>query len=151
MTESTNPTQSGTLRILHLEDDRRDVELVGGWLESEGIRSEVKNAQTAAEFEAALERGQVDLIISDYSLPMFDGLTALAMAHERLPDVPFILFSGTIGEEVAVQSLKQGAADYVLKQRPQRLIAAVRQALASAEQRAKAKEAENRVRAQAAL
>jgi PAS domain S-box-containing protein len=151
MKDSANPTKAGPLRILHLEDDIHDVELVSGWLEDEGLRCEVKNAQTEAEFEAALEQGQVDLIISDYSLPMFDGLKALGMAHERLPDVPFILFSGTIGEEVAVESLKQGAADYVLKQRPQRLIAAVRQALASAEQRAKGKEAENKLRAQAAL
>ena len=151
MTDSANPTKAGTLRILHLEDDIHDVELVGGWLEDEGLCCEVKNVQTPAEFEAALGQGQVDLIISDYSLPMFDGLKALGIAKERLPDVPFILFSGTIGEEAAVESLRQGAANYVLKQRPQRLIAAVRQALANAEQRAKGKEAENRVRAQAAL
>src|SRR5437764_15421954 len=125
------------LQVVHVEDNLRDVELVAAWLEEDGIRCEIKHVQTAAGFEAALAGGEVNLIISDYTLPTFDGLKALGIARERLPDVPFILFSGSIGEEFAINCLKQGAVDYVLKQRPKRLIAAIRQGLAGAEQRMK--------------
>jgi PAS domain S-box-containing protein len=146
-----NANEERMLRVLHLEDNTRDVELVAGWLEDEGIRCEIRNVQTAPAFEMALMSGDLDLIISDFTLPTFDGLKALGMARERLPDVPFILFSGSIGEEFAIDCLKQGAVDYVLKQRPKRLIAAIRQGLAVAEQKAKQREAELRVREQAAL
>src|SRR5258706_10492441 len=146
-----SPMNHKILNILHLEDNTRDVDLVAGWLEDEGIRCEIKNVQTAAAFQVALMSGEVDLIISDFTLPTFDGLKALGMARERLPDVPFILFSGSIGEEFAIDCLKQGAVDYVLKQRPKRLMAAIRHGLAGAEQRAKRKEAEIRLREQAAL
>src|SRR5436309_515874 len=129
MKDATLPMREGILRILQLEDDAGDVELVAGWLEDEGFRCEIRTVQRAAEFEAALEGKGVDLIISDYALPSFDGLEALGMARRLLPDVPFIIFSGTIGEESAIECLKQGAVDYVLKQRPQRLITAVRNAL----------------------
>ncbi|HWW00724.1 MAG TPA: response regulator [Candidatus Acidoferrum sp.] len=142
--------RDGILRILHLEDDPLDRELVGGWLEDGGFACEIKHVQTAAEFQAALGTA-VDVILSDYKLPEFDGLSALALAREFLPDVPFILFSGTIGEEFAIESLKQGATDYVLKQRPQRLAPAIRHALEGAEERAKMKQAEIRLREQAAL
>src|SRR6266850_448553 len=146
-----NQMQSGTLRILHLEDDIHDVELVAGWLEDEGIKCTIKNARGAAEFAAALDQKELDLIISDYALPAFDGLKALSLARDVLPNVPFILFSGTIGEDLAVQSLKQGATDYVLKQKPQRLVPAIRHALREAEERAKRRQAETRIREQAAL
>jgi len=139
------------LNILHLEDNSRDVDLVAGWLEDEGINCEIRSVQTEAEFGAALAAGDLDLIISDFTLPTFDGLKALGIARERLPDVPFILFSGSIGEEFAIDCLKQGAVDYVLKQRPKRLIAAIRQGLAGAEQRAKRKEADIKLREQATL
>jgi PAS domain S-box-containing protein len=142
--------KNGILRILHLEDDPHDRELVGGWLEDAGFACEIKHTETAAEFQAALGTA-VDVIISDYKLPDFDGLSALALAREFLPDVPFILFSGTIGEEFAIESLKQGATDYVLKQRPQRLAPAIRHALEGAEERVKRKQAEIRLREQAAL
>jgi len=151
MSEPKDKSEGRVLRILHLEDNDRDAELVASWMEDEGILCQVKRVQTASEFLSALGSKDVEVIISDYKLPGFDGLKALDMARQRLPDVPFILFSGTIGEELAVQSLKQGAADYVLKERPQRLMAAIRHALDGAEQRARAKEAENRVREQAAL
>jgi two-component system, cell cycle sensor histidine kinase and response regulator CckA len=151
MSEAIGTGKESALRVLHLEDDPRDVELIAEWLEDEGIACEITNARTEPEFRSGLQQAALELIISDYHLPTFDGLKALAIAHERRPEVPFILFSGTIGEEFAVESLKQGASDYVLKQRPQRLIAAVRQAIAVAEQNARSKAAENRMREQAAL
>ncbi len=143
-------SENRLLRVLHLEDNHLDLELVAGWFEDEGIPCEIINAQTAGEFGAALA-SDIDIIISDFKLPSFDGLRALGMARQRRPDVPFILFSGTIGEEAAVESLKSGATDYVLKQKPHRLIPAIRQALAAAEDRKKHESAERKIREQAAL
>src|SRR5205085_11180749 len=94
------------------------------------------------EFEAALEKQNWNLVISDFSLPAFDGLKALTMTREKLGDMPFILFSGTIGEETAVECLKRGATDYVLKQRPARLVAAVRSIFNAAEERERRKKFE---------
>jgi PAS domain S-box-containing protein len=78
----------------------------------------------------ALEEGGFDVILSDYSLPGFDGLSALSMARVHFPETPFLFLSGTIGEERAVEALKRGASDYILKDRPTRLIPAIRQAFA---------------------
>src|SRR6266446_72283 len=151
MSKAAGTITNGALRILYLEDQHNDVELVRGWLEDEGIHCEITHVQTGPEFRAALEKGSMDLILSDYHLPAFDGLKALALARQKSPDVPFILFSGTIGEEVAVESLKLGASDYVLKQRPKRLISAIHQALKAARERAKHRLAETKLREQAAL
>ena len=151
MSAPADSLKSSVLRVLHLEDHPRDLELVAGWLEDEGLCCDITSVQTASEFQSALQRTPVDLIISDYKLPGFDGLKALRMARLRLPDVPFILFSGTIGEQLAIDSLKQGATDYVLKQKPQRLMAAIQHALAQAQEHAKRKEAERKIQAQAAL
>ncbi len=151
MSAPADSLKSGVLRVLHLEDHPRDLELVAGWLEDEGLCCDITSVQTASEFQSALQQTPLHLIISDYQLPGFDGLKALRMARQRLPDVPFILFSGTIGEELAVNSLKQGATDYVLKQKPQRLMAAIQHALAQAKEHAKRKEAERKIQAQAAL
>src|SRR5262249_34849057 len=90
----------------------------------------------------ALGQGKYDLIISDFSLPSYDGLSALAVARETHADTPFVFFSGTIGEDVAVDSLNHGAVDYVIKQRPGRLTAAVRPALRHAGERIKLKTAQ---------
>jgi two-component system cell cycle sensor histidine kinase/response regulator CckA len=151
MSQASIAHHPSTLRILHLEDQSRDAELVAAWLEDEGFRCDITLVQTADQFSSALQSLQPDLIIADYKLPAFDGLKALRLARERFPDLPFILFSGTIGEEFAIDSLKQGATDYVLKQRPDRLIAAVRQALAATADRAKVRQAETQLRQQAAL
>lgn len=134
------------LRILHLEDNPKDVELVWAVLEADGLAYEITRAETRAEFEAALAQGAFDLIISDFALPSFDGLTALALVRERRPDVPFILVSGTLGEEQAVESLKSGATDYVLKGRPERLGAAVRRAVRETRERARRSQAEETLR-----
>ncbi len=124
------------LRILHLEDNRTDAELVGLMLKEEGINCEIRCVRTRAEFEAALNSDVFDLIISDFSLPQFNGLAALQMARQQCPAKPFIFVSGTMGEEAAVESLKEGAADYVLKDRLPRLAAAVKRAVQDAEDRA---------------
>ena len=97
---------------------------------------------TARRFEAALDAGAFDIILSDYHLPSFTGLEALAMARKKCPHTPFILISGTIGEQAAIESLKAGATDYVLKQQPERLPSAVRRAVQEAGERAKRREAE---------
>ena len=105
------------LRVLHLEDDARDTELVQAALEGEGIQSELTRVEREEDFLAALKRESLDLILADYTLPSFDGLSALRIAQQHLPDVPFIFVSGTLGEDVAIEALKTGATDYVLNAR----------------------------------
>lgn len=140
MTEAA--TSRSPIRILHLEDNENDHELVRGTLAGAGLHCELSLARSRQEFEAAIRSGPYHLIISDYTLPSYDGFRALALAREWQSAVPFIFFSGTIGEEVAVESLKTGATDYVVKQRPQRLVAAVHRALQEAGERARLKQTE---------
>ena len=140
-----------SLRILHLEDSVADAELVRGLLEEEGISCSVTCVKTRKDFQAELDRGAFDLILSDYSLPQFDGLTALAMARQRHPHKPVIIVSGTMGEEAAVESLKRGATDYVLKDQLARLPAAVKRAISDAQELALRQQAEEKIREQAAL
>jgi len=135
------------LRILHLEDDPRDAELVGEALAEAGLDTEIRLIGTREEYVAALERGDFDVIISDNRLPSFDGQTALTLARERHADVPFIVVSGTIGEELAVQFVKGGATDYVLKGNLIRLPVSLRSAVQQAEERGQRKEAEESLRA----
>src|SRR6266850_7691862 len=125
------------LRILHLEDDPNDVELVGATLEADGLDCDRKVTSTREEFVSVLEQGNLDLVLSDFSLPGFDGLRALEIARRRSRDLPFIIVSGTLGEEAAIESLRSGATDYVLKHRLTRLGPAVRRALNEAEERRK--------------
>jgi two-component system cell cycle sensor histidine kinase/response regulator CckA len=139
------------IRVLHLEDTEADHVLVREMLAAEGLSCEIQLARNREEFEAAVKRARYDLIISDFSLPSYDGTKALALAEEWQKDVPFIFFSGTIGEETAVESLKTGATDYVVKQRPRRLMAAVRRALQEAQDRTGREQAEQKIREQAAL
>jgi PAS domain S-box-containing protein len=134
------------LRILHLEDDGHDAEIIRTVLEAGGIVCDVRRVETRDDFIAALESGGLDLILADFSLPSFDGLSALRMALERCPDVPFIFVSGTLGEEVAVDALKIGATDYVLKDRLSRIVSSVRRALREAGDRAERRQAALRLR-----
>ena len=134
------------MRILHLEDDPLDVELASAALEDAGVGCEVTQVQTREAFEAALEENSFDLVLADYSLPAFDGLSALKTTQEARPEVPFVLVSGTLGEERAIEALKSGATDYVLKQRLERLAPAVRRAVREAEERAERKRAEQALR-----
>ncbi|HEY3761912.1 MAG TPA: PAS domain S-box protein [Verrucomicrobiae bacterium] len=133
-------------RFLHLEDNANDQLLVREMLHGDGLLGEMIVVTTNHDFESALLGPPFDLIISDFSLPSFDGLKALALARKMTPHTPFIFFSGTIGEEVAVESLKHGASDYVLKQRPQRLVSAVRNALRSKEERTRLTQMEGELR-----
>lgn len=130
------------LRILHLEDSRNDAELVRENLADGGLDCEIVLVDTREDFIAAIERGGFDLILADYRLPLFDGLSALAIRQERRPDVPFVFVSGQIGEERAIESLKSGATDYVIKDRLSRLVPAVNRALAEETERARRKKAE---------
>jgi PAS domain S-box-containing protein len=130
------------LNILHLEDEPDFAELVRSLLEQGGVDADVKRVGDRPAFTLALAVGGFDLIISDYHLPSFTGLEALAMAKNKFPHMPFILVSGTIGEQAAIESLKAGATDYVLKQQPDRLPSAVRRAVQEAEERAKLRAAE---------
>lgn len=123
------------IRILHLEDDPRDAELIAATLAGGNVLCECHRVESRQEFEAALQRGGCDLILSDFSLPAFDGAAALNLARRLQPELPFILVSGAIGEEAAIESLVGSATDYVLKSRLTRLVPAVRRALAEAEDR----------------
>ena len=139
------------LRILDLEDDPLDAELIRANLTEGAISCEITRVQTHADFVAALESGGFDLILSDYSMPSFDGLSALRLAREISPEVPFILVSGVIGEDRAIEALKSGATDYVLKQRLERLVPAVRRAVRETQERSERRRAEREIRFQARL
>jgi two-component sensor histidine kinase len=139
-------TQSDrVLRVLLLEDSALDVELVTEALADMGLAVQVHNVVSGADFAKAVRETCWDLVLADYVLPAFDGLRALDLARECCPDTPFIFVSGTLGEEVAVEALKRGATDYVLKQRLERLPTTVLRALSEARARIE------RQRAQAAL
>lgn len=125
------------LNILHLEDEPDFAELVCSLLKQGGVDADVRRVGDRAAFAQALEVGGYDLIISDFHLPSFTGLEAMALAKKKFPLLPFILVSGTIGEQAAIESLKAGATDYVLKQQPDRLPAAVRRAVQEAGEREK--------------
>jgi PAS domain S-box-containing protein len=134
------------LRILNLEDEPLDTELIHATLIDGGIACEIARVQTRADFVAALEQEGFDLVLSDYSLPSFDGLSALQIRQEISPELPFILVSGTLGEDAAIESLLSGATDYVLKHRLERLVPAVRRAVREAEERIKRKRTEKALR-----
>jgi PAS domain S-box-containing protein len=139
------------LRILHLEDDRDDAELVGAELTAAGIVCEIARVDNVAAFVRELEGGRVDVVLSDFSMPSFNGLAALTLARERWPDVPFLFISGTIGEERAIEALKLGATDYVLKQNLSRLGPAVQRALEERAEREGRRRAERAVQEQRAF
>jgi diguanylate cyclase (GGDEF)-like protein len=134
------------LRILHVEDNPLDAELLYEKLKKSDFVFDVKRITTRAELEAELTNCTWDLILCDYSLPSFNGRDALALAQERCPDVPFIFASGTIGEERAVEALKAGATDYVLKDRTARLGPAIHRAMKEAAERLKRKQMEAEIR-----
>ncbi len=134
------------LHILHLEDEPDFAELVRSLLAQDGIDAEVKRVSSREELETALAAENFDLVISDYHLPSFNGMEALKIVREKFPDLPFILVSGTIGEQAAIESLKAGATDYVIKQKPERLPSAVRRAVQEAAERAQLRKAEAELR-----
>lgn len=134
------------LRILNLEDNSDDAALNQAMLSARWPDCEFTQAFGRQEFLEALGRQQFDVILSDYTVPGFDGREALRLAHECCPETPFLFVSGTIGEDTAIEALKNGATDYVLKHRPMRLIPAVDRALREVQERAERERAEHAMR-----
>ncbi|MGH8270020.1 MAG: response regulator, partial [Steroidobacteraceae bacterium] len=133
------------LRLLILEDIAAEAELTVRALETAGLDCAWRRVESEAEFRAALRELRPDIVLSDFSLPRFDGMSALAISVAEAPETPFIFVSGTIGEERAIEALKHGAVDYVLKSNLARLAPAVKRALAEAASRRARNQAEERV------
>lgn len=134
MDKTTNHIEGVKLRVLILEDSRQDYELISEQLSDAGYLLELTHAENELEFDAALQENEYDLILSDFKLPGFDAFKALQITNKTCPNVPFICISGSIGEETAIDLLKLGAIDYVLKDRPERLPFAVKRALDEAKE-----------------
>jgi len=137
---------SEPLRILHLEDSPLDADLVSATLAEDGLVAEIVRVDNRPAFEGALRSAAFDVILADYNLPSFDGCSAQLLAAEMRPDTPFIFLSGSIGEELAIERVRAGATDYVLKDRMARLPSAVRRALAEAAEKLERRRAEADVR-----
>jgi len=135
-----------TLRILHLEDDLRDAELIEEMLVSEGMACDIVRVDTQADFMNALEQSCFELIFADYSLPAFDGISALNIAKEKAPDIPFIFITGKMGEDRAIETLKHGATDYILKDNLSRLVPSVNRALREVRENMEHKRADKELR-----
>lgn len=133
------------IRLLHLEDDPLDAELIQHKLETGGLSCAITWANSKQTFESALNEGTFDIVLTDFNLPDYDGMSALQYVREHRPDLPVIVISGRLGEEEAVECLKAGATDYVLKQRMQRLCAAVRRALIEKAEQITRREAEEEI------
>ncbi|PMB44644.1 hybrid sensor histidine kinase/response regulator [Fischerella thermalis CCMEE 5330] len=134
------------MRILLLEDSWADAELIGTSLKKSINDCDFVRVETRIDFIKALKTETLDLILADYALPSFDGFSALELARAICPEVPFIIISGILGEERAIETLKSGATDYVLKQRLERLVPAVERALREAEERKLLRQAETELR-----
>lgn len=138
------------LRILHVEDNLTDAELVREIL-YRAMDCEITRVETKQNFELALFNQPFDLILCDYTLPSFDGLSVLLLTREHNLEVPFIFLSGTIGEERAVESLKLGANDYILKGQLKRLVPAIHRALRESLLEAERQKAANKLKEQIEL
>lgn len=134
------------LQVLHLEDDILDVELIEETLKAENVACVITHVANRAGYVQALEQIDLDLILADFALPAFNGFEALALAQEKCPDTPFIFVSGAIGEEKAIESLKQGATDYVLKHHLSSLAPAIHRARREVEDRTERRQAEEQLR-----
>jgi DNA-binding NtrC family response regulator len=132
-------------RILILEDEAWDAELAQRLLVSAGLNHVAVVVDTKASFIEQMAAFRPDIILSDYNLPGFSGREALKIAQELYPDIPFIIWSGVLGDEAAVELIKQGATDYVLKDRPARLPSVILRALAEVEQRARMADLEDQL------
>lgn len=122
-------TIARTINVLLVEDDLNDAELASRMLKRSGLDATCHRVDTEGGFRKELAEFRPDVILSDFSMPMFDGMSALAIARQMAPDTPFIFVSGTIGEEYAIRALKNGATDYVLKGHMARLAPAIERAL----------------------
>jgi len=117
------------IKILHLEDSLRDSELIHSIIESGNIGHQYFLADNEKDFQNILETENIDVILSDYSLPDYDGYAALKVAREKYSNIPFIFVSGKMGEDAAINAMLNGATDYVLKNKPERLVPAINRAL----------------------
>ncbi len=140
------PPPTETLRFLLLEDSSLDAELVSEHLQGTGLTYTLDRVIAQDEFVQAIDCAEYDLILADYVLPSFDGMSALKLARGRCPNTPFVFVSGTLGEEIAIDALKRGATDYVLKQRLERLPGTVLRALAESRERAERRRAQQALR-----
>lgn len=140
-------TSPPKLRILSLEDSALDAELIQRELQRGELDYLWNRVQTRLDYERAIQESQPELILADYKLPAFDGAQALTIAKELCPDVPVIVISGAVGEETAVELLKNGATDFVLKDRLGRLVPAVKRALREVESQQARRKAEADLRA----
>lgn len=134
------------MKILHLEDNANDVELVRVMVCDEWPHCQITSVATRSNFVAELEGACFDLILSDFALPALNGMEALQLAKAKSPDTPFIFLSGTIGEDRAIEAVQAGAEDYVLKDRMKRLNTAIARALRESEERRRRRQAESRSR-----
>ena len=132
--------------IIHLEDNPLDHRLVRARLAADGLDARLVRVETEADLRRELDGGTADLVLADYNLPQFDGLAALRLAHAVRPGLPVIVISGAMGEQAAVDVLKEGATDYVLKDHLDRLTPAIRRALREAADRAAAERADREIR-----
>ncbi|WP_289052499.1 response regulator [uncultured Methylobacterium sp.] len=147
MVEARAPEDGAApLRILLLEDSDLDAELLGAVLEDADLAVALDRVISRNAFAAATAAGCHDIILADYVLPAFDGMSALAMARAHCPEIPFVFVSGTLGEDVAVEALKNGATDYVTKQRLDRLPRVILRALSEARAHVLRRQAEQALR-----
>lgn len=136
--------QATPITILHLEDSDLDAQLVRDRLERGRLAIVLERVSDRAGFLSKLRRRRYDVILSDYQVPGFDGLAALEAANQHQPATPFLFVSGAMGEELAVETLKRGATDYILKDRLSRLTPAVQRAVVEARERLARRRAEER-------
>ena len=123
------------LRVLNVEDSEGDVELLRRHLSIAGYDLITERVDTADAMKAALSKREWDIVLCDYSMPNFNALSALTVLHASGLDIPFIIISGTVGEEVAVEAMLTGANDYLPKDNLARLIPAIRRELNEAKNR----------------
>ncbi len=133
---------AGSLRVLLVEDSENDAELMAEALQSAGYDLRLRRVESEDELRHALGRGPWDIVFADYHLPRFDGLAALRIVKGTAPELPVVLVSGTIGEELAVAAMREGAHDYVLKQNLHRLGPVVEREMAEVARRQRHREAE---------
>jgi two-component system cell cycle sensor histidine kinase/response regulator CckA len=136
------PGTTSPMRVLHVEDSLRDAEMIRDMLQADSPAYDVVHVDNRARFESTLAEGAFDVVICDFSLPDLDGLTVLRLAKDRFPDIPVLIVSGALDPGEAVECLKKGATDYLLKQRLERLPSAVKRALEEAEQHRRRQEME---------
>ncbi|TAK64429.1 MAG: response regulator, partial [Bacteroidetes bacterium] len=139
------------LHFLYVEDNPQDAELVRATLEADNLPCTITRVETPDAFITALTSGSFHLVLSDFSLPHFNGLDVLRLLRERHFDIPFIVVSGTIGEQLAVELLKNGATDYILKDQLAKLSPAIKRALVEYDEHTKLKQATEDLKQREAL